>query len=56
MDREQRGPRHAVLQASPRGTPQRALAAWQALIERRGTAPEGKNLRAGEFQASCHLA
>ena len=31
------------------------LAVWQSLIERRGTAPEGENLRAGEFQAGCHV-
>jgi hypothetical protein len=49
MDREQRGARHAVLQTCPRRTLQRTLAAWQPLIERCGTTPEGENLRTSEF-------
>src|SRR5688572_5784776 len=55
MDRKQRGPRHAVLQTRPRRASQRSTAARQPLIERCGTAPEGENLRTGEFQVSCHL-
>ena len=55
MDREQRGTRHTILQTCPRCTPQRSTAVREPLIERRRMAPEGENLRTGEFQSDCHV-
>ncbi len=55
MNREQRGPRHAVLQAGPRGTPQRATAVRQPRLERLRLSPKGENLRTGEFQSDSHV-
>src|SRR5439155_21119286 len=44
MDGEERGARHAVLQARPRRTPERARTAWEPLVERVHVPPERKDL------------
>src|SRR5438093_5250126 len=45
MDGEERSPRHAVLQARPRRTPERAPSAWEQLVERADLPPEREDLR-----------
>ena len=57
MDRQERGPRHAVLQAGPRRPAQRASAPWQPLIERSDAPPERQDLRSRDLQPlSAHVA
>ncbi len=44
VDREQRGPRHAVLQARPGRLPQGAGPGWEPLVERTHPAAVGQDL------------
>jgi hypothetical protein len=44
VDGEERGPRHAVLQARPRRLPQRARTRRLPPVERPDAAPEGEDL------------
>jgi len=48
MDREQSGAWHAVLQASPRGTPERVGSGWEPLVERLDVASVCEDLRPRE--------
>src|SRR5262249_5779778 len=50
VDREERRPRHAVLQSRPGRFPKGTCAAWEALVERSDALPEGENLRACELE------
>ena len=52
VDREDRGARHAVLQARPRRTPERARAGWEPLVERADVPPEREDLRPREVEPS----
>ena len=51
MDREQRGSRHAVLEAGPRRMPQRVRASWEPLVKRLDLPPEREDLGARERRA-----
>ena len=56
MDREQRGSRHAVLEARPSGTPKRLGTGWQTLIERSDSSSVPEDLSAGQAERSpCHV-
>src|SRR5436309_1659570 len=56
MDREQRSAGHAVLQARPRRTPERAPSAWEPLVERADLTAECEDLCAGEAERRpCHV-
>src|SRR5579859_2645607 len=56
VDRQQRGPGHAVLQPRPGCTPKRVLPAWQPHIEPTGVPPERQNLRPCQVEPnSGHL-
>src|SRR5581483_6372095 len=50
VDGEERGARHAVLEARPRRLPQRAGAGRQPLLEMPGAAPKREDLRARELE------
>ena len=50
VDREERGARHAVLQARPRRTPERARAGWEPLVERADAPSEREDLRPREVE------
>src|SRR5438105_2699578 len=57
MNGEQRSARHAVLQARPRRTPERAPSAWEPLVECADVPPEREDLRPREFEpAFCRYA
>ena len=53
VDREQRRPRHAVLQSRPGRQPQRFVPVGQAPVKRARATPEGQDLLAGEGEG-CH--
>ena len=50
VDREERGAGHAVLQAGPRRTPERAPSAWEPLVERADVSSEREDLRPREVE------
>src|SRR5207244_6380686 len=50
VDREERGPGHAVLQAGPRGAAQGTGPGWKPLVERADAPPEAEYLGAGEIE------
>ncbi len=50
MDRQQRGPRHAVLQPRPRGSPQRGRSRGQPLVERADASSERQDLRPRQLE------
>ena len=50
VDREERGSGHAVLQAGPSRTPERAPSGREPLIERADVSSEREDLRAREFE------
>src|SRR5581483_5289426 len=50
VDREQRGPRHAVLQTRPRRLPKRAGAGRKPLVEAGDAPAEGEDLRARQLE------
>ena len=50
MDREERSSGHAVLQAGPRRTPERASSAWEPLVERADVPSEREDLRPREVE------
>ena len=50
VDREERGSGHAVLQAGPRRTPERAPSAREPLVERADVPPEREDLRPREVE------
>src|SRR5215211_5471506 len=54
MQREQRGSRHAVLQAGPRRPPQRLRADRHSLLEPTDPSPERQNLPPGEPDSRVH--
>ena len=54
VDRQERGPRHAVLQARPRRLPQRAPPGREPLVERADPPSEGQDLRSGQREAGPH--
>jgi hypothetical protein len=54
VDREERGSRHAVLEAGPRRTPERAGSAWESLIECADVPPEREDLRPREIERRFH--
>ena len=56
MDGKERGARHAVLQARPRRTPERARTAWEPLVERAHVPPEREDLCAREVEPGGHPA
>ena len=50
VDRKECGPRHAVLQARPGSTAERARAPWQPLVERADSPTEREDLRPREVE------
>ena len=54
VQRQQRGPRHAVLQAGPRRTPQRLRALHHPLLEPADPSSERQDLLPGERQSRLH--
>ena len=56
VEREQRGPRHAVLQPGPRRPPQRRGALGHPLVEAADRAPVGQDLPSVEPESRVHRA
>ena len=54
VERQQRRPRHAVLQPGPRGAPQRVRARRRPLLEPADPSPEGQDLFSGELEGRWH--
>ena len=54
VDRQHRGPRHAVLQARPGRLAERMLPGGEPLVDRADPPPEGEDLRPGERETGAH--
>ena len=54
VQREQRGSRHAVLQAGPRRPPQRLRAHRHSLVQRADSSPEGEDLLSRDLESRFH--